>query len=339
MVIRQEKPENLIEQEWAEYFLEDSEWNQPIIDMVLKDITHVLDCLLRLSIAIANSSPYDQFHYEEQDMRLIKDKFPLLSDNTTARLAKAIGWRRQYMKYLMSFFSRGPRSAKKSTILATGTGDETNIASPESSSNKPESFDASKEVSYWPSIPPLPKKYLGRRINCKFCSIYITINSEEDWAEHVFKDLRPYICLESCPMAYDQFSSRSDWVHHMEQTHWKSWNCSLGCREVFDSKEELQGHMASIHNKDFSESDPEAGNTWNPDKFGLVEGNCSICYSEKIESVNQYYSHIGGHLKQFSLLSLPHIDENEIEMEIVEEGYRMFDKLYGPLEGSGEHDA
>ncbi|KAI0095342.1 hypothetical protein F4814DRAFT_457698 [Daldinia grandis] len=71
---------------------------------------HILDCLLRLSITIANLAPYNQFKSKADDSNFIdlptqwdishvKEKFPSLNDKIAERLGKAITFRCQYFKY------------------------------------------------------------------------------------------------------------------------------------------------------------------------------------------------------------------------------------------------
>lgn len=59
---------------------------KPAIDLVLRDMGHVLDCFLKLSITIANPAQHDQPDYEQQDIRLVIDRFPLLDYRLVERL-------------------------------------------------------------------------------------------------------------------------------------------------------------------------------------------------------------------------------------------------------------
>lgn len=75
------------------------------------DITEAIDCLLRLSLAIANPAPHERFRklgagpnedvsfYEAHDIRYVQDKFPNMSQDLPDVLGKFITRRRQFFKY------------------------------------------------------------------------------------------------------------------------------------------------------------------------------------------------------------------------------------------------
>lgn len=75
------------------------------------DITEAIDCLLRLSLAIANPAPHERFRklgagpdedvsfYEAHDIRYVQDKFPKISQDLPGVLGKSITRRRQFFKY------------------------------------------------------------------------------------------------------------------------------------------------------------------------------------------------------------------------------------------------
>lgn len=55
-----------------------------------------------------------------------------------------------------------------------------------------------------------------------------------DASKHIAEDLRPYVCLvKSCTDTQSAFMYHGDWVSHMAQKHWRSWNCpfcpSINC--------------------------------------------------------------------------------------------------------------
>lgn len=73
----------------------------------LLDVGEAIDCLLRLSVAIANPAPYERFQksgaedisfYETHDIAYVKDKFPKL-DSVASVLGRSITRRRQFFKY------------------------------------------------------------------------------------------------------------------------------------------------------------------------------------------------------------------------------------------------
>ncbi|KAF5583094.1 transcription factor [Fusarium subglutinans] len=75
------------------------------------DIAEAIDCLLRLSLAIANPAPHERFRklgagpdedvsfYEAHDVRYVQEKFPEISQGLSDVLGKFITRRRQFFKY------------------------------------------------------------------------------------------------------------------------------------------------------------------------------------------------------------------------------------------------
>jgi hypothetical protein len=72
------------------------------------NMAEINSCLMRLSLAIRNPAPHDQFkessqidvtHYETFDIDHVRGKFPRASEYLVQRLGKAISRRRQYLRY------------------------------------------------------------------------------------------------------------------------------------------------------------------------------------------------------------------------------------------------
>lgn len=72
------------------------------------NMSEVNSCLMRLSLAIRNPAPHDQFkessqidvtHYEKFDVDHVRGKFPRATEYLVHRLGKAISRRRQYLRY------------------------------------------------------------------------------------------------------------------------------------------------------------------------------------------------------------------------------------------------
>ena len=71
-------------------------------------LAEINTCLMRLSMAIRNPAPHDQFkesahinvsHFEQYDIQHVQDKFSEASEYLAVRLGKAISRRRQYLSY------------------------------------------------------------------------------------------------------------------------------------------------------------------------------------------------------------------------------------------------
>ncbi|KAF5542092.1 hypothetical protein FNAPI_10076 [Fusarium napiforme] len=217
----------------------DTELNQ-----ISADITDVVNCLLRLSVAMRNPAPHDRFikshsidtsHYEIFDIQHVSSKFKTIEPLLAERLGKAISRRRQFFNYRLA------HRAKLSQGLTHEGGDAETIASslPEhlkdATSGQPLSIDGIggegsdsgfSQTSYATSladvnqcrVPPLPKESSEGPFECPFCYTIIVANTRSSWKKHVYGDLRPYICLEKdCETPGREFSRRHQWMEHYQR--------------------------------------------------------------------------------------------------------------------------
>lgn len=129
--------------------------------------------------------------------------------------------------------------------------------------------------------------------------------------EHVFRDLRPYICLlEDCASPDQDFERRNDWSSHMFQEHWWEWACPFGCNNNFFSASGLRQHLGSVHAANVSTRsiDSIISHSIKPDLV-QCQGICPLCNEVDIGSCRQYQSHVGHHLEQLALSVLPASNE------------------------------
>ncbi|KAF5236596.1 hypothetical protein FANTH_11207 [Fusarium anthophilum] len=201
------------------------------------DIAEAIDCLLRLSLAIANPAPHERFRklgagpdedvsfYEAHDVRYVQDKFPEISQGLSDVLGKFITRRRQFFKY------REAHHAKLAAGLDQETQKDTNrteVVPHTVASSIPEHLKGSSvidedsrsdmamsETSYATSagylmlengeMKPAPPLKVPQRppeadkgvFECPFCFRMISASARGAWKRHVFGDLRPYTCLFS----------------------------------------------------------------------------------------------------------------------------------------------
>ncbi|KAL2675763.1 hypothetical protein Neosp_011954 [[Neocosmospora] mangrovei] len=207
------------------------------VSSLCADLSEATDCLLRLSVAIANPAPHERFRklgagpsedvsfYEAHDISYVRDKFPRANKALPEVLGKFITRRRQFFKY------REAHHAK----LAAGLDQEaqrdtsrTEIVPKTVASSLPEHFKgaavidednrsdmAISETSYATSagllvqedgqvkpatplkVPPPPPEAEKGAFECPFCYRMIFASTRMAWKRHVFGDLRPYTCLFS----------------------------------------------------------------------------------------------------------------------------------------------
>ncbi|KAF2470023.1 uncharacterized protein BDR25DRAFT_36073 [Lindgomyces ingoldianus] len=78
------------------------------LQQLVSNMSEITTCLMRLSMAIRNPAPHDQFkastkidtsHFETFDIDHVRGKFPRAEEWLIIRLGKAISRRRQYLRY------------------------------------------------------------------------------------------------------------------------------------------------------------------------------------------------------------------------------------------------
>ncbi|KAH8655708.1 hypothetical protein BX600DRAFT_72251 [Xylariales sp. PMI_506] len=326
--------------ELERYLLGDAADQKSEMSAALGQVSHIVDCLLRLSVTISNPAPYDQFksrvgfaaigYFEPWDIQYVREKFSRSDPVILQRLGVALTRRRHYFKYLEEHHSRlakgldDPDNAvdagERTTIAPSVPGDLKDKHDGVSVKEDIEIIDMQSESSntaYVPSAkddselrePRIPMAYLEGPFLCPFCHAMIEVNSRATWKKHVFRDLRPYVCLEtSCQVLDNEYQLRSDWKSHMRQEHWNSWPCPFGCSQIFDTASAFRDHVISTH-KDTTEATISTLKTLvgQPDLAKSI-GPCPLCLDFHINTAAQYDSHVAAHLEQIALFALPKLD-------------------------------
>lgn len=129
------------------------------------DVKESIDCLLRLSVAIANPAPHERVRTvglagaledvsfrEVYDIGYVRDKFPAMSSELSTVLGKAITRRRQFFKY------REAHHAKLASGLGTATQEDTSrteVVPNTVASSLPDFMKAAKDVNLTTSVDVL----------------------------------------------------------------------------------------------------------------------------------------------------------------------------------------
>ncbi|KAF5636487.1 transcription factor Cys6 [Fusarium sp. NRRL 52700] len=201
------------------------------------DIAEAIDCLLRLSVAIANPAPHERFRklgggpeedmsfYKTHDARYVQDKFPKISQDLPDVLGRFITRRRQFFKYREAHHAKLAAGLDQETQKDTT---RTEVVPNTVASSLPEHFKGSgvidedsrsdmamSETSYATSagylmledgemkpapplkVPSRPPEADKGIFECPFCYRMISASTRGAWKRHVFGDLRPYTCLFS----------------------------------------------------------------------------------------------------------------------------------------------
>ncbi|KAF5555305.1 transcription factor Cys6 [Fusarium napiforme] len=216
---------------------EDESTPETRLSTLCADIAEAIDCLLRLSMAIANPAPHERFRklgggpdedisfYEAHDVRYVQDKFPNISQSLADILGKFITRRRQFFKYRESHHAKLAAGLDQENQKDTS---RTEVVPNTVASSLPEQFKGSgvidednrsdmamSETSYATSagylmledgemkpapplkVPPRPPEADKGLFECPYCYRMISASSRGAWKRHVFGDLRPYTCLFS----------------------------------------------------------------------------------------------------------------------------------------------
>lgn len=74
------------------------------------------------------------------------------------------------------------------------------------------------------TLPPPPENSAGRNpFECPYCHFTIVIRHQDDWARHIFDDIRPYSCIfRGCVQLAELHSDRFIWYDRLD-------SCFLNC--------------------------------------------------------------------------------------------------------------
>ncbi|CAG1973690.1 unnamed protein product [Fusarium graminearum] len=312
------------------------------VAQIAQNVSDVVNCLLRLSVAIRNPAPHDRFmsfssseasHYEPFDIQHVKNKFGEIEPFLADRLGKAISRRREYFKYreshhlklkqgLDSVEEDGAESTVASSLPlhAKAAGFNLDAMDEDGASNSgltQTSFASSRADSDKLSVPPLPKEAEDGPFECPFCYMMITASSIDSWKRHVLADLRPYVCLwEDCTAPGMEFTRRYEWMLHEMQNHRKAYNCPCSCGMTFRVRSQCKDHINKTHPKTFPTSQLDTMIDLNARPMNEKEGSiCPLC-QENLSSMKDYQRHVGRHQEQLALFALPSLptdDDAQIE--------------------------
>ena len=230
---------------------EDSDDEGPLGDMkeLLITVTSIMKSLFLMSILVRKPAQHDSrlaFNrsetnsFKSYDYVCVRDRYPEADEDIVSKLASAITRRRTYLrcqaehavKDRQGVASEQADKTAPSTIfsstLTTGAQDRQTVFEEEISD-----AGASKTVRSWTPMsranelpPPPPIEYYVREpFKCPICYYEVQFGSAYSldsiaWYEHVFEDLRPYICLNAdCTTSQKLYATRHEWLQHIETTH------------------------------------------------------------------------------------------------------------------------
>lgn len=306
------------------------------LQQLVSNMAEIITCLMRLSMAIRNPAPHDQFkgstqidtsYYEPHDIEHVRGKFPHAEEYLVSRLGKAISRRRQYLRYRDEHREKLEQGLERPEVtFAPSERIQSTVASPIPEAMKMSSStvnldendcyeDILSQTSYASSAndatrrrpPPLPEQGQdGEPFECTLCFRFMSVQQVSAWHKHVYRDLQPYVCsFRDCEIPDCTYESRHGWFNHELQSHRKWWECIDGCNRPFQSYTGIREHLQDAH-PDWSGNNrlDDLVRTCERQTSMDTEVECALC-QQKLASLTQLRRHLGRHHEELALFSLP----------------------------------
>jgi hypothetical protein len=131
---------------------------------------------------------------------------------------------------------------------------------------------------------------------------------------HAYCDMKPYICTANfCSAAEQLFETFGDWKSHETAFHWREWQCK-DCSESFNEKDEFLTHVSKEHEINLQLSN-EANAIAALCERPAHDRSCLLCPEKDFENVDSLLKHVGRHLRQLAISSLPPVYDDGDETE------------------------
>lgn len=187
--------------------------------------------------------------------------------------------------------------------------------------------------------PKMPAELVrGRTCNCRFCGFQLPFSSHhederevrlsvDEWEQHVFQDLQPYMCtFENCYQPQQSFGLRTEWFRHEAFEHRSEdvWRCGgQSCQIEFDSQDDYEEHLRASHGDLLQSMDLDAlTKDFKHLAMPSSRGHLCIVCGAVVSDVQDLKVHIGSHMELFALASMQVMDnmssEDEGDAEIEE---------------------
>jgi tetratricopeptide (TPR) repeat protein len=151
--------------------------------------------------------------------------------------------------------------------------------------------------------------------DCPYCHsevpLALTANSMtlDEWIDHVFLDLKPYICtFGNCHRGDKAFGTRKEWFQHELDFHRSRivWSCGA-CRKSYKSENEFVRHLKSSIRELDSKSLAiivDSCKRYSQEEFST---QCPLC-RVACTSLWDLEDHLGRHLEKYALEAVPDHD-------------------------------
>ncbi|GAB1314686.1 hypothetical protein MFIFM68171_04896 [Madurella fahalii] len=312
-------------------------------------IMEVVDCLFRLSVAIRNPAPHDRLKRVPRlslsalayfDRSHVREKFRLAPEDMVEKLALANSRRRQYLEYRKSHHETLAQGLESGVIGDTDSstvassiphqfkdGHDKGYESPDEDTRSRSdwsdtSYASSLTATGKPKVPPLPAAASLGPFQCPYCFMMISISTEYAWRQHVFSDLRPFICLyPDCETPEQDYARLHHCMQHVKQQHWRIWSCPFGCSGDMQSARSLNDHLSNSHGDQIRCREHLRDLLKGSHKPDSAPETCPLC-QESLAGMKKFVRHVGRHQRDLALFVLPTLDgiDDELEPEIIDSG-------------------
>ena len=175
------------------------------------------------------------------------------------------------------------------------------------------------------TVPP-PPDHDRHDVECTLCRNIITVKTRRAWKKHVYRDLRPYVCVfEEC--SFKVFDKRRDWQVHDMQEHRAAYACPICARQTA-GRLKLSHHLKHDHNTQYSDRELQSlllsatltyplltaslcpfCDEWDRDLTRslrvIPNGAPKFANDSPVVSQKQFCKHLGRHMEHLSLFALP----------------------------------
>ncbi|CAI7600551.1 unnamed protein product [Penicillium glandicola] len=260
--------------EGLEDYLEDDDSTtelQQIHQSLLRAINH----LYQMSMVIRQPAHHDRLTgtrradvepFISRAKQHVSNKYPHLDEvlidrlsSTTARQRAILKYRERYSPNLSHGIGLEDEDlAMPSETLVNGVYEETDqlddMASDDGASETSYNGTLSEGIDGNTKIPPMPEKGRGQNpFKCPYCFYTITVPDDQAWAQHILRDLMPYVCVfPNCSSPNRLYESCQQWYAHIQQTHPitdTSYQCTICNQEHLPSREfrqHVSGHLQEL---------------------------------------------------------------------------------------------
>jgi hypothetical protein len=157
--------------------------------------------------------------------------------------------------------------------------------------------------------PPIERDRLGLdQFDCPYCHCELPIivgasgMSHDDWANHFYQDMKPYICtFGDCRRRDIPFGSREEWFRHELDFHRTPslWACGA-CPAKYGRQDDFIAHLQSTHEGLIVSRDVSllTQSCKRLSHMGTPAEACILCHGV-CRSLEELESHLGSHMEAF----------------------------------------